>query len=603
MCGITGLIDFTEDSGIRMSELAILQKTLKHRGPDGKGEFLDPHVGLAMRRLSIIDVEGGKQPLTNEKTDILAVGNGEIYNYPELQSTLKKRGHRFQTGSDIETAIHAYEEYGSKFPRYLRGMFALAIYDIPKAKVLLVRDRMGEKPLYYYRSQDRLVFSSELKSILKTRNIDKSLDYDALDRYFRFYYIPEPATAFKNIKKLPAGYLMEISVKNVDTTLRPYWEAATIKSTKTSNPVKQIRSFFSESCELTLRSDVPVGITLSGGIDSGSILSFSAPKYQDQMKAFSIGYQGSPPSDERPMAKKLAQQFKVEFFEDEISTAEAVQDFPQLVWSQDDPIADIAGYAAYRVYKLARKNNVKVLLGGIGGDELFWGYPSSVEAAKKNIDRYANKRLFNLFKSPQYLFNNPNPDTTATLITPIYSKDFRSKLSVNYRHLIDYQGDRSPVDIARHTIDLVRDIWLQSDVIPLNDRLSMSSSVELRSPFLDYKLVEYVLSSKTITESFRLEQKYWLKQAMKGILPDEVLQRPKKGFTPPVAEWIQAISKKYVHLLKNGFLMQYFILDSKIINNLSSLFTILPTYSVYQILLLEIWGREYVLGQNYKDFI
>ena len=589
MCGIAGLIDF--ENNINVAHLTKMRNALIHRGPDGYGSDIEKQVGLTMRRLSIIDVKGGDQPLFNEDKTISIVGNGEIYNFVELRKELQNCGHKIRTKSDIELAIHAYEEWGiKKAVSKFRGQFALAIHDKKSRIVFLVRDRMGEKPIYFTKRNDTFAFASEIKSLLTLPWIDKSINYEAIDDYMHYYYIPEPKTAFQNVHKLPAGSYATLNLKYQKLIIKEYWDAKMIKSTSTKDPTQKIKKEFAKACELTLRSDVPVGISLSGGIDSGSILAFCAPKYQN-LQAFSIGYEGSPKSDERASAKNLAKKFGVKFNQVEIKTKDVVKYFPTLVKNMDDPVADIAGHAIHAVSKLARQKGIKVLLGGVGGDELFWGYPSTINATKENI----KKSFFNIFRKKNFIFKNPDPSTTGFLISTLYSSKFKSKIDKNnYMKYLRPIKSKSSLEIAKHSLGLTRDLWLKSDVITLSDRLSMANSIELRSPFLDYKLVEVALSSKQNLLGFTLPPKYWFKKAMSEILSKEVLDRPKQGFTPPVADWIAKINKKYAKLLKNGFLVQSEILDKNKIDTFNNLFKNIPAYSIYQLILLEIWGRKFV---------
>lgn len=595
MCGIVGIINL-KGRNISKSDLFKMQTAIKHRGPDGAGSFIHQNVGIAMRRLSIIDVSGGNQPLFNEDNTISIVGNGEIYNYIELQKKLMSHGHKFRTGSDIETIIHAYEEWGTSCLNKLRGMFSISIYDIKNGKLIIARDRMGEKPLYYCKANDNLYFSSELKSMISIDKIDKDLDLKSIDMFFHFYYVPEPYTPFKNIKKLRSGSYMVIDLTNFDIKEHTYWDPYNIKETLIGNPTKKIKNELSRACKLTLRSDVPVGVALSGGIDSGSILALAAPKYKETLTAFCIGYDGSPKSDERNMAKKLANKFKVKFIEKEIKTKEVVNSFIRIVWFSDDPVADIAAHSIYEVNKLARDNGVKVLLGGNGGDELFWGYPSTIEGLAKSL---SSPSLFErLIKKRGVVFNNPDPITTGKVIESLYTKEFANFVgNQNYKNVI-YQGKSTTSGIIKSTLKNLRDLWLKSNVITLGDRMSMAASVEQRSPFLDYKLVELSLSSRMNLRSYRIGNKYYLKKAMENILPNEVLERPKQGFTPPVGNWITSILNKYGHLLDNGFLVKEGILDKRKSNIFVNLSKNVPSYTAYQLLVMEVWCRLYVSKEN-----
>ena len=313
------------------------------------------------------------------------------------------------------------------------------------------------------------------------------------------------------------------------------------------------------------------------------------------MKAFSIGYEGNPPEDERNKAQQLARKFDVDFIQKEIKTKDVVNHFPKLVYDADDPIADIAGYSIYSLAKLAKENNVKVLLGGLGGDELFWGYPSTIKATKENVLKFS--KLSRKTKKILFKYYNPDPKITGSFITKLYADTFTANLSADniYKFLI-VDSVLNSLDIAKLSMDLVRDLWLKSDPICLNDRLSMAASVELRSPFLDYRLVETVLSSKKAVQAFKLEQKYYLKKAMSGLVPNEVMRRTKRGFTPPVNDWLTAIIDNYKHLLNDGFLLQNKIIDDKKLKKVMRNNELIPKYSLYQLIHLEIWGREYLWG-------
>lgn len=604
MCGIAGIIT-KKNNLIDRDELMKIQDSMKHRGPDGGGVNDSRRVGFCMRRLSIIGLKTGKQPICNETGSIEVIANGEIYNYREIVKRLKGRGHEFKTKSDIEVIVHLYEELGIDFIDKLRGMFAIALFDKKKGLVYLVRDRMGEKPLYWTKTKKGVVFASEMKSLLQTDGINKSLNYSSIDRYFHYYYIPEPETMFKSVKKLKAGSYLEINLNDFKVKEVLYWDPTKIITNNLKDPSELIRTTFADSCKLTLTSDVPVGISLSGGIDSGSILALSAPFYKDKMKAFSIGYEGTPPSDERKLAKELAKKFKVEFIERELKEKNVVDSFPDLVWKGDDPIADIAGCGIYSVNSLARENGVKVLLGGIGGDELFWGYPWTSRAVCKTLDQYSNWQLGFFGKKPQMYFYDENLGFVAArnFISKMYDKKFKSKIEKNNSiKMMSSEGVdlKDKKFVAKRGMDLIRDVWLKSNCIALNDRLSMSASVELRSPFLDYKLVEIALGSYKNVMSFDKDPKYFFKKAMKGILPDEVLTRKKQGFTPPVADWLKGINNTYIHLLSDGFLVEKNILNRKKVSGLMKKLEKFSAYkySIYQLILLEIWGREFVFNQK-----
>jgi asparagine synthase (glutamine-hydrolysing) len=609
MCGIAGVISKTNKRTDRPM-LCDIQQSLAHRGPDGEGNNNSRRVGLAMRRLSIIDVKTGQQPLYDESGNVEVIANGEIYNYKELMIKLKKKGHKFKTKSDIETINHLYEDFGIDFISQLRGMFAIALHDKRRKLVYLIRDRMGEKPIYWTKTPGGIVFASEMKALLKAKGVNKQLNYSGIDKYFHYYYIPEPETMFKNVNKIEAGSYLKINLKDLSTEKIKYWKPEDISSDFHGDPTEKIRSIFADSCKLTLRSDVSVGISLSGGIDSGAILAYSAPYYKDRMRAFSIGYEGSPPSDEREMARKLAKKFKVDFVQKELNTNTIVKDFPRLVWNGDDPIADIAGHGILAVNNLAKENGVSVLLGGIGGDELFWGYPWMSDAVNTTLRQNSSWQTKIFGKKHRMYFYDQNPGyiSAKNFSTKLYDREFQKKLKGDNNIKVMYASQTdldNEVGVGRKGMELIRNVWLRSNCIALNDRLSMAASVELRSPFLDYKLVEFALSSSKNVTSFNKPPKYYFKKAMKGVVPDEVLRRKKRGFTPPVAEWVKAINDKYIGYLSNGFLVKNNILDRRKVAVLIKTWKTLPMYwyPVYQTILLEIWGREFVFGQKPEDLI
>ncbi len=593
MCGITGIVSYSKEK--KQEDLNKTLKAMKHRGPDGEGWGGDGIVKLGMKRLAIIDITGGQQPLYNENKSIGVIGNGEIYNYIELQKKLSKK-HNLRTRSDIETVVHLYEDYGLGFVEHLRGMFALALYDKNKGRLILARDRFGEKPLYYYKEKDFFAFASELKAILQIDGIDKGIDFNAIDAYFHYYYVPEPDTPFKKIKKLPAGSLLILNINNAKVKIKKYYDFSSICPDKNDSPTEAIFSGLQEACKLTLRSDVPVGIFLSGGLDSGTILALSAPFYKDKMKAFTVGYERKAKSDERSMAKYLAEKYDVEHIEMEIRTEDMVRDFPKTVYYSDDPIADIAAYSIYSVSKLARESGIKVLLGGLGGDELFWGYQWVRESVRDNLKQKSGEFAF---YNKQIAFKN-----AERFIDPLLSKEFKNmvKKGNSYKYFSKTKT-KNELDTARKSMDLIREIWLKGDPISLNDRISMATSVELRSPLLDYKLAEIAYSYKKNVLAYSKGQKYWMKEAVKDVIPEKILNLPKKGFAPPVFGWAKAIIENYVYLLENGELVKRGILKERPAAYVKHFWKTVPVwwYTLYQLVLLEVWFRIYVEGQDYKN--
>ena len=378
MCGITGFIDLWNTSGARDAEarahtLDEMCRVITHRGPDDQGVMLREGVALGMRRLSIIDLAGGHQPIANEDNAVTIVFNGEIYNYRELQSDLQSRGHRFRTNSDTETIVHAYEEFGASCVNHLRGMFAFAIWDDREKKLFIARDRVGKKPLYYSVTRGgTLVFGSELKSLLEHPDVERNMNPQALDAYFSLGYVPDPISIFDNVEKLPPGH--HLTFTNGRLTVERYWDFSYNSNGnghRASDYLDELRSLLDEAVKLRLVSDVPLGAFLSGGIDSSTVVGLMARHMDQPVKTFSIGF-NEDSYDELKYARLTAKKFGTDHHEF-IVTPDICEVVDQLAWHFDEPFADSSAIPTYVVSKLAREH-VKVVLTGDGGDELFAGY-------------------------------------------------------------------------------------------------------------------------------------------------------------------------------------------------------------------------------------
>jgi len=603
MCGICGIVSSENLCEGDFSLVSAMNDSMVHRGPDDSGQFRDTNLMLAMRRLSIIDIAGGKQPLTNEDGSIVLIANGEIYNYLELRDELKARGHQFRTGSDCETIVHLYEEFGVESLAKLRGMFAFALWDKRSRQLFLARDRIGEKPLYLCREAGRLIFASELRTLIRAMPRGFSLDTAGVDMYMHYQYVPEPMTIIKNVSKLQAGHFMLISSEPWHVVSKRYWNIESVSPIIDSNPPQRILQELQDVTSLTLRSDVPVGVALSGGMDSNAIAALSAPKYKGELHAFTVGYEGRPECDERDKAKSIAKEFGLPFHEIEITADGFVNSFPELVNHCDDPIADIAAYGYFSVMKEARKNNVPVMLTGFGGDELFWGYPWVVEAMIENARRLAllgnsAEGYRQLGRDLTFYERHYDFKTAEQTLPMLYTSSFMADIPPQNSFKpfrIDEPYNSLPVRICRALFDT----WLVPNCIVLGDRLSMASSVEVRLPLLDYKLVELVMGlRKTYTTDYTLQPKTWLKEAMINILPEGVMNYPKRGFTPPVQLWIDKIIQHYGPLLADGCLIQNRIFDAdKVRQLLTRPHSGLIRHLVYKMLLLEVWCRSVLAGQ------
>lgn len=579
-----------------------MRAALTHRGPDGAGEFVGTHVQLGARRLSIIDLDSSWQPLFNEDRSLALVVNGEIYNYLELRAQLQQRGHRFNTAGDGETILHLYEECGLDCVQHLRGMFAFALWDNQRQRLLLARDRMGEKPLYLYQSGQQLFFASELKALLQTGQIRFELDAQAVNLFFHYHYVPEPLTPLRGVRKLPAGHLLTVETANWRVEEKCYWRMEDAPAVS-GEPGALIRAELETISKLVVRADVPVGVALSGGLDSSAIAALATRQYPGTMQAFSVGYAGQPRQDERPLARAFAAHLGIPCHEIEVSSADVVGFFPQLVYWQDDPISDIAGYGYYAVMKAARAHGVPVMLQGQGGDELFWGYPWARRAVQQSLRKAAwqphgQPALLDYlrFEAPeswtrmgwfrwalagaglrsslaqfqrdrrsdpaQLVFYDLLLDfTTAQHAAPaFYAREFAAQLNgARATDLFTLPQPWPPLDVALTRLQC--QTYLLENGVAQGDRLSMASSVELRLPLLDYRLVELVIGLRKGAADFRLPPKAWLKAALQDIVPDWVMQRPKRGFNPPVRQWHQALFAAYGATLADGYLVQAGVLD------------------------------------------
>lgn len=638
MCGIAGIVSRKPIGAKAQEGLRAVNDHLRHRGPDGAGEFADTNVMLAMRRLSIIDLAGGWQPLYNEDRSLVIVANGEIYNYVELRKQLGAKGHRLATSGDIETILHLYEEYDLDCVKHLRGMFAFALWDRKRRRLLLARDRMGEKPLYLYEQSGQLSFASEMKALLSSGMVPFELDPNAVNLYFHYQYVPEPLTPLKGVRKLDAAHLLTIEVDDWRFTENCYWRMEDAEPLD-GDPAILIREELETVSEIVIRSDVPVGVALSGGLDSSAIATLAVRKYPGTMHAFSIGYPGSPQNDERADARALANHIGMPFHDVELATSDMVSFFPELVYWRDDPIADIAGYGYYAVMKLAREHGVPVVLQGQAGDELFWGYDWVRDAARQTARKRALRKKGALSALPHYLklelptgisryefrkwarqagglrpgwesfrrdrtgpanqfvFYDVVPDLSLSDAETheLYTPAFREQLNgSNAEKLFTCPEPWPNVDIT--ITRLICDTYLRENGVAQGDRLSMASSIELRLPLLDYRLVETVIGLRKVHSDVGQPPKAWLKAALADVLPDWVMKRPKRGFTPPVREWHDALFAEYGDSLRDGYLVQSSALSKEGAALLAggTFWPEMISPASFKALVLEQWCRQMV---------
>jgi len=544
-----------------------MNESLRHRGPDDEGIFVGSGIGLGHRRLSIIDVAGGHQPISNEDGTVWVMFNGEIYNYADLRKELLSRGHKFTTRSDTEAIVHLYEDYGEECFARLRGMFAIVIWDSNQRRLLLARDRVGKKPLYYYADRNRIIFGSELKAILAADDVPRPIDPLAVSDYFSLSYIPAPRTIYKSVRKLqPAHYLVASAAGLREA---PYWRLSfsNVQNHTEAEWCELIREQLCEATRVRLMSEVPLGAFLSGGVDSSSIVAMMSQLMDRPVTTCSIGFSAQE-FDESEFARKVALQFKSDHHEDVVEV-EALDVIDKLAWHYDEPFADSSAVPTYYVSKMARRH-VTVVLGGDGGDENFAGYrryifdrienqmrsfvPASIRRTVFGpLGRWypglawaprplrAKATLQSLSRSPlEGYFNSVSvfrPDEKAHLFTPDFQRQLADydSLDVLRKHY-DEADTTDPLSRIQY-VDIKT--YLPDDILAKVDRASMAVSLELRAPILDHQLMELVASIPSDLKLRGRTGKYIFKKAMEPLLPQDILYRPKQGFAIPLNRWFR----------------------------------------------------------------
>ncbi|MDZ7260648.1 MAG: asparagine synthase (glutamine-hydrolyzing) [candidate division KSB1 bacterium] len=566
MCGICGLVNIDRSRPIGEGILKKMCDVIQHRGPDDEGYYVNTNVGLGMRRLSIIDLVTGKQPISNEDGSVWIVFNGEIYNFPQLRAELQSKGHQFVTKTDTETIVHAYEEYGEECPTRLNGMFAFAIWDNRSKRLFIARDRLGIKPLYYYFDGHRFVFGSELKSILQMPDIPRRVDPRALDNFLTFEYIPAPLSIFKDVKKLSPGH--SLTLKDGQISLRRYWELICQENGADIEVIcENLRELLTDAVKIRLISDVPLGAFLSGGLDSSSVVALMSRVMDRPVKTFSIGFDDVT-YNELHYARIIAKHFKTEHHEF-IIKPDAVELTEKLIGYLDEPFGDFSIFPTYLVSKMAR-DYVTVVLSGDGGDELFAGYDTYI--ADRLASRYqklpgfvrkgivapvlnsippTSKKKGFINKAKRFVEGMALPEDlchTRWMIflssrerDQLYAEDLKQALRKEdpyafIRHFFATAGFDDPLNRQMY-VDIKT--YLVDDILVKVDRMSMATSLEARVPFLDYRFVEFAANIPSRLKLQGKQTKYILKRAMSQILPREILTRGKEGFSIPIKNWLK----------------------------------------------------------------
>ncbi len=619
MCGIVGYVGAPGDEHLvrRMADRIV------HRGPDGDGYFTGDSVALGARRLSIIDLAGSNQPIFNEDRTVVTVFNGEIYNYRQLRTHLEQKGHCFRTAGDTETLVHLYEEYGEAGVHLLRGMFGYAIWDAPRRKLVLVRDRVGIKPLYYTVHAGRLVFGSEIKSILAVPGIPREMDLEAFHAYLTLQYVPGPGTMLKGISKLPPGHWLVWEDGHI--RVEPYWDVVFDDDPPPMSEavaVEQLRGILEESVALHRISDVEVGVLLSGGIDSTAVTVLMNRDGQ-KTRSFTVGFAGATAVSETAQARRVAQEIGTQHHELLIGP-EIADLLPRLAWFQDEPVADPAAVPTYFICQLASQH-LKVVLTGEGGDELLAGYPryrwlhwserllaqpalagvaSSVgEPLSALLPANVSARVRAVLSGRSIAERqirwvaNMDDDVKSRLVHPdVVDARARNPAVQQLAEWLRRAGSAQPVSQLMYA-DFKT--WLPDNLLTKMDRMSMASSVEGRVPLLDHKVVEFAATLPYALKLTGLQTKRLLRSALKGLLDPELLKRPKTAFRVPLTDWLRgplatltedtfASTGMRARGLFTASALDALLRDHKGPGEAAS------TRAIWNILWLELWCQQYL---------
>jgi asparagine synthase (glutamine-hydrolysing) len=633
MCGIYGIIKISGGALVHTDLMQRMGDAIIHRGPDDSGAFVEGSIQFGMRRLSIIDVSGGHQPIRNEDGSVVVICNGEIYNFQKLRQQLEQKGHRFATNSDTEVAVHLYEEYGDDFLQHLDGMFGLALWDRNRQRLIVARDGLGIKPIYYGEHRGELFFASEAKSILRIPGFPTEMDPGALQQYLAVGYVAGPQSLFRGIQKLPPG--CAIIVEAGKYSIKQFWKLpAGVNETRTESEwIELVREGVLRSVRDQMVSDVPIGAFLSGGIDSSAVVAAMA-RYSDRpVKTYSIGFKGSSGAElynELPFARMIAEQFKTEHREIVVQP-DVVGLLPQLLWHMDEPVADAAFLTTYLVSKFARED-VTVILSGVGGDELFGGYKryldghyraqyhripkfirrGLIEPAVRHLpsDRHS-KWLNNLRLAKAFVqADHQSFEGRYSQFMEVFDSGSRARLSklsvANYQDPIARAfAQTSEADGLRRLMDVDLATQMPEDLLALTDRMSMAVSLECRVPLLDQQLVTLAAQMPGRFKIRNGELKHVLKKAMTGILPDNILYRAKRGFGAPIGAWFREELSPLI-----GDLLSTQVIEKRGLFNPSEIATIVSdhqhhradrTDNLLALVNLEVWSRMYLDGQSPAD--
>lgn len=622
MCGINGIILFDQNSEVKRDNIMQMNHIIRHRGPDGQGIYLDKNIGLGAVRLSIIDLDHGAQPFVSEEGNYVIVFNGEIYNYLELRSSLIQKGYKFQTNSDTEVLLKMYIEYKEKCLDQLNGMFAFMVYDLVNGLIFVARDRIGIKPVYYYQDKDKILITSEIKSFIKTGLLTPEIDYEGLLDYLYFQFPLGNKTLFKGVKQLePANYMI-IKTEKREVNIKEYWHLN--YEIQNDEPDyfyhKQILNKIKDSIQLQLRSDVPIGTHLSGGIDSSVVSMFASELSSTPMFSFTGTFKDYDGYDETNYAKLVARKFNIQYHETNLTFQDFKNNLSKIIYHLDYPVVGPGVFPQYMVNKLIHEKNIKVVLGGQGGDELFGGYTRYIIAY---FEQCIKGSIYDSQDQGKYIVTLqsiiPNLQLLQNyvpLLKKFWSKNLFYPMDQRYFDLIcrmdevdkminfniNYDPKMKFMEVfhsakSKSYIDKMLHFDMKTLLLGLlhaEDRVSMAWSVESRVPLLDHRLIEFTAAIPPMKKFKDGNSKLLLKESVKGLLPDEILNRKDKmGFPVPIAEWFNNELKDWLQellLSENTRLHEIIKKDyilSKIENNQKF------SRELWGLVCLEIWLRTF----------
>jgi len=630
MCGICGKLNYDASRPVDPGVVRSMMDVMRHRGPDEEGMYVDGNVGLGHRRLSIIDLETGRQPLCNEDETVWTVFNGEIYNFPRLREHLVAKGHEFRTRSDTEVIVHLYEEYGAHAVERLHGMFALAVWDENKRVLMVARDRVGIKPLYYAETAEGVVFASELKAILKDPQVRREINLGGIRDFLTYLYVPGENTLVKCIRKLLPGHYLEIrnnALKrtqywDLDFTEKDEWESE-------DEACEALKQLLRDTVREHMISDVPVGFLLSGGVDSSGLLSFAVHETDKHISTFTIGFEGQEFADERPYARLAAREFGTSHYETTIGAGDFVDFLPKYVWHMEEPVCEPPAVALHFVSQLARQH-VKVVMSGEGGDEAFAGYQNYrnmiwLERIKRLIGPFGYpaasllhtcSRLPKLGRLAKYVPLMTMPLETyyfSRTSTPyqcfhsdrdaLCSDTFRSELGLGgcEEQMRFHFNKARDWDKLSQMLYVDTKMWLPDDLLIKADKITMANSLELRVPLLDHRVLEFAARLPSALKLKLLRTKHILKQALRSEVPPRIINRKKTGFPVPIESWLKSEIRDFVRdilferrALERGYfrpealdkLLEQQALDGR------------GTKELFGLVVLELWHRAFLDESN-----